>query len=34
MQKHEVFGYVLDRYCEPPVTVLEIGRMRDSRPQY
>jgi len=34
MQKHEVFGYVLDRCCDPPVTVLEIGRMRDARPQY
>lgn len=33
MPKNEIFDYVLNRY-DSPVLVLEIGRIRDIRPQY
>ena len=32
MPKNKIFDYVLDRYCESPVRVLEIGRMRNTAP--
>ena len=34
MRKSEICTWVIDHYCKPPVTVLEIGRLRDIRPQY
>lgn len=33
MPKRDIFAWVLDRYCNAPVRVLEIGRIRNTRPQ-
>ena len=34
MRKTEIFSWVIDHYCKAPITVLEVGRLRDIRPQY
>lgn len=34
MEKHEIFSYVIDRYCDPPVNVLEVGRIRNNALNY